>query len=151
MEFVTCGMCEKYFWAQVKFSIIHAINSFRLKFANSGVNFSKIAGVTLYLTRNLQTDWWQFVQKIWEKRPTFFKPKTSRFTRFSGKIENFKNLTSVKLLTNCMSDVRGKVYTKHRKIGYLFYLLLIWMNIQNIQNLQSPKKSSSSSAFAPKY
>ena len=56
MEFVTCGTCEKYFWAWVQFSRINAINSFRLKFANSGVNFPKITGVTLYLIRNLQTD-----------------------------------------------------------------------------------------------
>ena len=46
---------------------------------NSGLNFYKITGVTLYLRRNLQKDW-QFVQNIWVNHPTlsFFCKKTCR-------------------------------------------------------------------------
>ena len=59
--------------------------------------FHKITGVTLYLSKNLQ----KYCQNIWVKHSSF-----SIFCQnFSGKIENFGNLTCEKHLTNSMSGL----------------------------------------------
>ena len=89
------GTCVKYCWAWLKFSSVNAKNhpfceicGFQACFF-----FHRITGVTLYLSRNLQNI----------LHPQVFAKNVANYALFSGKIENFRNLTSVKYLTNSIS------------------------------------------------
>ena len=109
MEFVTNGTngtCVKYFLAWVRFSTINAKNyPFLWNWPNLSLIFNKITGVTWVEIRKKTENSF----KIDEKHPTL---EIVDIRIFSGKIENFGNLTRVKSLTNSMCVMGSQFWNK---------------------------------------